>query len=163
MRFLIMLGWNSWTTTNRGKQPTVSSQEARSSNLVTIPLADHPISRLDTYNPITPDFSSVKIDFEDVAEEIIYSKSWVVYYVVGVNPPLHVVEGFAIRIWSCDEIDKIGMVAKGVFIVYFKSPTSMASTCDMNRILFDKKPFIVKPWSRTMSYDYFLSGLDLVP
>ena len=86
-----------------------------------------------------------------------------VCYVTSANPPIYVIDGFVRRIWNDLEIDKIGMVAKGVFIVYFKSPTSMASTCDMNRILFDKKPFIVKPWSRTMSYDYFLSGLDLVP
>lgn len=29
----------------------------------------------------------------------------------------------------------------------------MKAACGMNRILFDKKPFIVKAWIKNMSYD----------
>lgn len=36
-----------------------------------------------------------------------------VCYVLGANPPLHVIEGFVNRIWDSDCIDKIGTVAKG--------------------------------------------------
>lgn len=41
------------------------------------------------------------------------------------NPPLHVIEGFACRIWKDLGIDKIGMVDKGVFLVRFQTLEDM--------------------------------------
>lgn len=66
-------------------------------------------------------------------------------YVLGANPPLHVIEGFVKRIWKSDNIDKLGSVAKGVFIVRFKSQEDVNKACESNGILFDRNPFIVRP------------------
>ena len=66
-------------------------------------------------------------------------------FVLGVNCPLHVIEGFARRIWKELGIDKIGMVDKGVFLVRYKTLEDMQKACAMSCIMFDKKSFIVKP------------------
>ena len=45
------------------------------------------------------------------------------------------------------------MVKRGVFLVRFTSKDDQEKTCNMNGILFDKKPFIVKPWVPNISYE----------
>ena len=45
------------------------------------------------------------------------------------------------------------MVAKGVYLIRFHSMDDMKAAYGMNGILFDKKPFIVKAWTKNMSYD----------
>ena len=42
---------------------------------------------------------------------------------------------------------------RGVFLVRFNSKTDQEKACNMNEILFDKKPFIVKPWYPKISYE----------
>lgn len=51
------------------------------------------------------------------------------------------------------QIDKIGMINRGVFIVRFGLKEHQEQACNMNGILFDKKPFIVKPWYPNISYE----------
>ena len=41
---------------------------------------------------------SVKIDLVDIQDEIDYWNSSIICYVIGVNPPSHVMEGFIHRI-----------------------------------------------------------------
>ena len=93
-----------------------------------------------------------KIRKEDV-EEIKFSSNAVVCYVTSANPPLHVIEGFVRRIWKDQGIDKIGMVNRGMFLVRFKTKDHQEQACSMNGILFDKKPFIDKPWFPNISYE----------
>lgn len=57
------------------------------------------------------------------------------------------------RVWKDQVIDKIGMVNRGVFLVRFDSKEDQERACNMNGILFDKKPLIVKPWFPNISYD----------
>ena len=71
---------------------------------------------------------------------------------VLVPTPLHVIEGFTRRIWKDLSIDKVGMVEKGVFLVRFKSQQDRIKACGMSGIMFDRKPFVVKPWRPSMSY-----------
>lgn len=85
----------------------------------------------------------------------------VVCYVTRANPPLQVVEGFVRKIWKDQVIDKIGMVNRGVFLVRFASKKDQDKACNMNGILFDKKPFIVKPCIPKISYDK--ASLSTVP
>ena len=73
-------------------------------------------------------------------------------FISGANPPLHVIKGFVRRIWRELSIDKIGMVEKGVFLIRFKTMEDRITACGMSGIMFDKKPFIVKPWTPSMSY-----------
>ena len=45
------------------------------------------------------------------------------------------------------------MVVKGVYLVRFLEQQDRVKACDMNEFMFDKKPFIVKPWVASMSYE----------
>lgn len=53
------------------------------------------------------------------------------------------------------------MVSRGVFLVKLKSFEDATIACSMSGILFDKKPFLVKPWKKNMSYDK--NDLSYVP
>lgn len=48
----------------------------------------------------------VKIEFDDVADEIDYWNSSLICYVIGANPPFNVMYGFLNRIWKKAGIDK---------------------------------------------------------
>ena len=49
----------------------------------------------------------VKIDFEDIIDKVHFQESAVVCFVFGVNPPLHVMEGYVKKIWKDLSIDKM--------------------------------------------------------
>ena len=95
----------------------------------------------------------VKISYEDIADETTFWETSVVCYVLGVNPSLHVIDDFVKRIWNPLHIDKMCTVAKGVFLVRLKTQEALTVARDSNRILFYKKPFIVKPWFKNVSYE----------
>lgn len=80
-------------------------------------------------------------------------ESTVVCFVVGSNPPLHVIDGFVRRIWKDLDIDTVGMVDKGVYIIRMKSLESRDKKNESNGVLFDNKPFVIKPWTPEMSLD----------
>ena len=46
-------------------------------------------------------------------------------YVLGANPPFHVVEGFVQRIWNAETIDKVGTVAKGIHLIRLKTKVDL--------------------------------------
>ena len=69
------------------------------------------------------------------------------------NPPLHVIEGFVQHIWNAEDIDKIGLAGKGVFLVRMKTIEGMIAAYGSSGMLFDKKPFIVKPWTKNASFE----------
>ena len=58
-------------------------------------------------SPISGTPPPVKITFDDIANEVKFWKSSVVRFVLGANPPLHVIEGFVRRIWQDHSIDKL--------------------------------------------------------
>uniref|UniRef100_A0A803PQY4 Reverse transcriptase domain-containing protein n=1 Tax=Cannabis sativa TaxID=3483 RepID=A0A803PQY4_CANSA len=89
----------------------------------------------------------VKITMDDIEEEVAYWKSAIVCYVLGANPPLAVLEGFARRIWK-DKVDKIGMVSYGVFLIIFTSIKDRDDILAGGYIFFNKKPVIMKAWDR---------------
>ena len=60
-----------------------------------------------------------KISKNDVKEEVKYWENSVVCYVTGANPTIYVTVGFVRRIWKDLEIDKVGMVNRGVLLVRF--------------------------------------------
>ena len=95
----------------------------------------------------------IKIGFDDIIDEVHYWGNAVVCFVLGANPPLHVMKGYVKRIWKDLSFEKIIMVAKDVFLVHFVEQQDREIACDMNGFMFDKKPFIIKPWVASMSYD----------
>uniref|UniRef100_A0A803NJX8 DUF4283 domain-containing protein n=1 Tax=Cannabis sativa TaxID=3483 RepID=A0A803NJX8_CANSA len=53
--------------------------------------------------------TKVKITDDDINEEVEFWKPSIVCYVLGANPPLQVLEGFARRMWR-DEVERVGML-----------------------------------------------------
>ena len=124
---------------NSGASPTVENgSAARQVRNLGTPLA-----------PLTP----IKISYEYVVDDIKFLETSVICYVLCANTPLRVIEGFVKRIWNPSDIDKVGTIAKGVILVHLKSHEAIMVACDSNGILFDKKPFIVKLWTKNASYE----------
>ena len=96
---------------------------------------------------------TVKIDYSDIEDEVKYWESAVVCFVVGVNLPLHVIDGFVSRIWKDLEVDTIGMIDKEVFLVRLKSTGVRDKAYETNGVLFDNKPFVIKLWTPEMPTD----------
>ena len=48
----------------------------------------------DTIPVHSQDMNTIKISFDDIEDEIRYWESAVVCYVIGANPPLHVIDGY---------------------------------------------------------------------
>ncbi|XP_021852705.2 uncharacterized protein [Spinacia oleracea] len=103
----------------------------------------------------------VTIDLEDIQEEIDYWNSAVMCYVVGANPPIHVMEGFVRRIWRNMGVDKVVLRAKGVFLVRFTTMEKRDAVLKLNRPFFDSKPVVLKPWTQDM--DFTKEDLRSVP
>ncbi|XP_056697530.1 uncharacterized protein [Spinacia oleracea] len=94
----------------------------------------------------------VEIELDDIQEEVEFWMSAVVCYVVGVNPPINVMEGFIRRIWKHLNVDKVIMVKRGVFIVRFLTMDSRDKVLN-GHYFFDSKPLIMKPWDSDMDMD----------
>lgn len=83
-----------------------------------------------------------KINYFDIEDELKYWESFVICYVLGANPPIHVIEGFVKRIWKLEEIDKIGSVAKGIYLVHMKSLEGVTTACESNGICLTRNPWL---------------------
>ena len=82
--------------------------------------------------------NNIKINFEDIDDEIRYWESAIVCYVIGDNPPLHIIDGYVKRIWKDLDVEKVGMVRKGVFIVILNDKVARDKACEISDIVFDK-------------------------
>ncbi|KAJ8430087.1 hypothetical protein Cgig2_006539 [Carnegiea gigantea] len=91
-----------------------------------------------------------RIESVDVISEIEYWKSSVLCSVLGANPPLEVMEGFIRRIWKSFAIDKICLVKKWVYVVWFQHIHEQTAVLQRGVYYFDNKPFLVKPWNEEM-------------
>ncbi|XP_048489821.1 uncharacterized protein LOC125491779 [Beta vulgaris subsp. vulgaris] len=94
---------------------------------------------------------SIKIDIEDVQDKINLWNSAIICYVIGANPPIHVMEGFFRRIWKSFNVDKVALIKRGVFLVRFNAMDSRDSVLN-GHYFFDKKPLIMKPWSPDIDF-----------
>lgn len=102
----------------------------------------------------------VRITVDDIEDEVNFWKPSLVGYVAGANPPLFVFEGFVRRVWK-ENVDKVGMISHGVFIVQFKNEEIRDGVLHDGFIFFDKNPFIMQAWN---SVDNFTKKkLDVVP
>lgn len=84
------------------------------------------LARADCNLEYTPPLCENGIEFctieeEDIQSEIEYWRNSVVVYVLGANPPYHVMSGYLHRIWRAKGIDKIVQVLQGVFVVRFQT------------------------------------------
>ncbi|KAL2943499.1 putative glucan endo-1 3-beta-glucosidase eglC [Bienertia sinuspersici] len=92
----------------------------------------------------------VKIDFDDIDEELVYWSSAMVVYVLGANPPFSVFNGYCHRIWGKKGLDKVLLVGKGLYLVRFKSVEQREQIWSDEPKFFDSKPVIMKRWDSEM-------------
>ncbi|XP_062109885.1 uncharacterized protein LOC133821756 [Humulus lupulus] len=97
---------------------------------------------------LEPDLSGdfVKIEEEDVEDEVNFWNSPVVCWVLGANRPTQVMEGFFRRIWRTLGVDKIGLLKHGLFIMIFTSMENRDKVLAGGYYFFDKKPLMLKAW-----------------
>ena len=96
--------------------------------------------------------TTIKIDIEDIQDEINYWESSIICYVIGANPPFPIMEGFLKRIWKNKGIDKMVAISKGVFLVRFHKLDDCNAVMAEGFQFFDKKPMIVKKWNPDMDF-----------
>ena len=76
-------------------------------------------STLRNASPVKKKADLIKINMEDIEEEVQYWNSAMVCYVLGANPPVSVLEGFFRRIWK-DKVDTVGAPKHGIYVVRFR-------------------------------------------
>ncbi|XP_056685651.1 uncharacterized protein [Spinacia oleracea] len=105
---------------------------------------------------ITPDNENlippVIIELDDIEDEITFWKSAIVCYVLGANPPQHVMEGYVHRIWGKLGVDKVAMVGKGLLLIRFATMENCQKVINGGTQFFDSKPLIIKPWFEEINY-----------
>ncbi|KAL9225962.1 hypothetical protein vseg_001831 [Gypsophila vaccaria] len=94
--------------------------------------------------------SLLQLEEDDVIDELEYCKNAVICFIMGANPPGHVIEGFIRRIWTKFNIDKISFLPNGVFLVRFVSSEMKEKALNSGYFLFDNKPLIVKEWNENL-------------
>ncbi|XP_074298734.1 uncharacterized protein LOC141629661 [Silene latifolia] len=104
---------------------------------------------------------TLKIGVDDVKSEVEFWSSSVLCYVMGANPPSHVVGGFVRRMWGKLSIDKVAFKPNGICIVRFKKMEDKEAVLNGEHCFFDNKPFVVKPWS--INAPVIRAKVDIVP
>lgn len=94
-----------------------------------------------------PTVPSVRIMFDDIAEEVFYGNSALVCSILGSSPPLEVFAGFAKRMRGKWGISKVASMGKGIYIVRFDSVDSKDKVLSVGMSMFDSNPVIMKSWS----------------
>uniref|UniRef100_A0A803PXW4 DUF4283 domain-containing protein n=1 Tax=Cannabis sativa TaxID=3483 RepID=A0A803PXW4_CANSA len=80
-----------------------------------------------------------KLDLEEIAVEASYWKNAIVCFVLGVNPPFKVFEGFIKRIWGNLGIEKVVRMQSGGTLVNFRDEATRDLILEAGVIHFDKK------------------------
>lgn len=99
------------------KEKTFGEQSNRiqfgGNDLISIMFDD---ARIDVNKP-----ELVKIGLDEIQCEINFWNSELYCYMVGANPPYHVMEGFIRRIWHAHGVDKVVLVKPVIFVVSFQT------------------------------------------
>uniref|UniRef100_A0A803PA00 DUF4283 domain-containing protein n=1 Tax=Cannabis sativa TaxID=3483 RepID=A0A803PA00_CANSA len=69
----------------------------------------------------------------------------------GVNPPLHILEGFVNRIWR-DKVDRVKMFSYGIFLIRFHSIEVRDQILNGGYIFFNRRSIIMKPWDPNTNF-----------
>lgn len=85
----------------------------------------------------------VKIDFDDIRDEVEYWESFLVVCVLGCNFSIFIIEGFFKRIQGKWGIDKIVFLKKGIYLFRFYFNGNRNKVMDEGVKMFDKKFLIV--------------------
>ncbi|XP_056688191.1 uncharacterized protein [Spinacia oleracea] len=169
--------FNEWMQSIHQSANMVSNTRNVAIGMIPVPIlqqfdevANDHVSSIDAYsnadddvnelNPVITPASPVQIEIDDIQEELDFWNSSIICYVVGANPPIHVMEGFIRRIWKKYNVDNVVLVKKGVFLVRFLT-MDMRDNVTSGHYFFDNKPMVVKPW--TVDMDMEKEDLKSVP
>ncbi|KAL2893162.1 30S ribosomal protein S2 [Bienertia sinuspersici] len=83
---------------------------------------------------------------DDIQPEVDYWKPSIVSFVIGANPPGKIMEGFFRRVRREHGVDKVITIKRGMFLVRFNSMENIDKVMNMDRLFFDSKPVVLKPW-----------------
>ncbi|XP_074293387.1 uncharacterized protein LOC141620408 [Silene latifolia] len=75
-----------------------------------------------------------------------YWKQALYGYVLGVNPPREVLDGFLRRTWQAYEVSKISFVPNVLFMVRFGKAEHLQLVLKNGMFLFNRKPLILRAW-----------------
>lgn len=113
-------------------------------------LRDSP-PKLQYYEPELRDGERIaRLSASDVKAQVHYWQNAVVCYVLGMNPPFHVMNGYLRRIWKIYTIDKIIQLQHGVFLARFDSNETKEAVLQRGTPYFDEIPVVVLPWKENM-------------
>ncbi|XP_062076430.1 uncharacterized protein LOC133781463 [Humulus lupulus] len=102
----------------------------------------------------------VKIEPEDIADEINFWQPSIVCYVVGANPPVSILDGFVRRLWK-ENVDKVGVLSRGIFIIRFCNLEFRNRVLNGGYLFLGKKPLVMKPWNSVD--DFTKEDITVVP
>ncbi|XP_056695032.1 uncharacterized protein [Spinacia oleracea] len=93
----------------------------------------------------------VQIDLDDIVDEVNFWQSAIVCYVIGANPPQHVMDGYVHRVWGKMGVDKVSLIGRGIYLVRFLTMENCEKVLKGGPQFFDSKPLIIKPWSQDVN------------
>ncbi|KAL2894824.1 hypothetical protein RDABS01_010733 [Bienertia sinuspersici] len=88
---------------------------------------------------------------EDIHPEVDYWKPSIVSFVIGANPPGTIMEGFFRRVWTDHGVDKVITIKRGMILIRFNSMENRNKVMNTDRLFFDSKPVVLKPWHLDMN------------
>ena len=72
----------------------------------------------------------------NIEEKVIYWQSAMICCVLGANPPYEVIAGYIRRIWSDFAIDKVLLIKKGLYLVWFNEHQAVMKSSTEGGLLF---------------------------
>ncbi|VFQ88410.1 unnamed protein product [Cuscuta campestris] len=87
-----------------------------------------------------------KMTKDDIVETSSYWETAILMCILGANPPVEVVEGFAKRIWKHADILDVTMLKPGQFVFRFGRTEDTEEILKKSYYFFDNKPVYVRKW-----------------
>uniref|UniRef100_A0A803NT95 DUF4283 domain-containing protein n=1 Tax=Cannabis sativa TaxID=3483 RepID=A0A803NT95_CANSA len=94
--------------------------------------------------------TKIKINMEDIEDEIAFWNPSIVCYILGANPPLAILESFARQLLQ-DNVDKVGLLSYDIFLIQFNDVAIRDEILSGGYIFFNKRPVIMKEWDPNMN------------
>lgn len=77
----------------------------------------------------------------------------VVACTIGINPHVKVFLGFCKRMWGDQNVDKVIVLKKGVFLIRFLNHEAKNKALKASHLMFDKRPVFLKQWEDGMEFE----------
>ena len=94
-------------------------------------------------------------------KEIEYWRLSVVACVIGRNPNIGLMDGYARRMWGFNNVDKVIPVKYGVFLIRFLNKEARDRALEMTNLLLDSFPIFIRQWEEGINLEAWT--FDKVP